>query len=49
MKRVLLMTVALASMQISHSQVKYPIVDTGQNECYSSDKVIDMPEPEQDF
>lgn len=50
MKRRLFLTSAiLLVMQAGYSQVKYPIVDTGQNECYSNNKVIDMPEPGQDF
>ena len=48
-KRLFLSSAILLIMQVGYSQVKYPIVDTGQNECYSNDKVIDMPEPGQDF
>lgn len=48
-KRLFLSSAILLIMQAGYSQVKYPIVDTGQNECYSNNKVIDMPEPGQDF
>lgn len=48
-KRLFLSSAIFLIMQAGYSQVKYPIVDTGQNECYSNNKVIDMPEPGQDF
>lgn len=32
-----------------HSQVKYPIVDTGQKDCYSNNGKIEMPKPGEAF
>lgn len=49
MKRLFLFSVALVSLQMGYSQVKYPIVDTGQKDCYSNIGKIEMPKPGETF
>lgn len=49
MKRLFLLSVALIGIQMGYSQVKYPIVDTGQKDCYSDNGKIEMPKPGEAF
>lgn len=49
MKRLFLLSATLVSLQMVYSQIKYPIVDTGQKDYYSNNSKIEMPMPGEDF
>lgn len=49
MKRLFLLSATLVSLQMVYSQIKYPIVDTGQKDYYSNNSKIEMPMPGDDF
>lgn len=49
MKRLFLLSATLVSLQMVYSQIKNPIVDTGQKDYYSNNSKIEMPMPGEDF
>ena len=49
MKRLFALCVVLVYIQISYSQVKYPVVDTGQKDCFSNNSKIEPPKPGEAF
>lgn len=49
MKRLFLLSATLVGIQMVYSQIKYPIVDTGQKDYYSNNNKIEMPMPGEDF
>lgn len=49
MKRLFLLSVAIIETLTVYSHVNYPIVDTGQTDCYNNSQKIECPKPGEEF